>query len=249
MPTQTLTITTADGRADAFAAFPDDGGRHPGVLLYTDVFGLRPVIEEMARELAGHGYYVLVPNIYYRRGPAPVVELPEHITAEARPGLFATLLPFAKEHTPERVLRDADAYVGFLTSRPEVVDGPVGVVGYCMGAVLAMRTAAAHPDKVAAVGGFHPGALVTDEPDSPHRLVSTVTAKVHLGLAPGDLSPEALGELERAMDAAGLAHTCETYPDTVHGFTMADTEAFNPAGLQRHWDRLLPLLDRNLVAG
>ncbi|MGC5363171.1 dienelactone hydrolase family protein [Streptomyces sp. DT24] len=246
MPDKTLQIPTPDGQADAFAAFPDRGGRHPGVLLYTDAFGVRPVLEDMARELAGHGYYVLVPNVYYRHGPAPVIELPDHIGEEFRPKVFAQLVPLIEKHTAERALRDADAYLTFLTSRPEVSAGPVAAIGYCMGAALAMRTATAHPDQVAAVAGFHPGFLMTDAPDSPHRLISELTAEVHLGLAENDLTPEAISELNQALDAAGVVHTTEIYPDTVHGFTMADTEAFNSAALQRHWDRLIPLLDRTL---
>ncbi|MGW5868528.1 dienelactone hydrolase family protein [Streptomyces sp. NPDC055239] len=247
MPTKSLQIPTTDGQADAFAAFPDRGERHPGVLLYPDAFGLRPELEEKARELAEHGYYVLVPNLYYRHGPAPVIELPEHIGEEFRPAVFAQLMPLVQEHTTERVLRDADAYLRFLTAQPEVGAGPVGVIGYCLGAALAMRTATAHPDQVAAVAGFHPGFLVTDAPDSPHRLVPKLTAQVHLGLAEGDLTPEAISELDQALDATGVGHSIETYPDTIHGFTMSDTDAFSPAALQRHWDRLLPLLGRTLV--
>lgn len=212
-----------------------------------DAIGLRPVLKEMARELAEHGYYVLVPNLYYRHGPAPVVELPEHIGEDIRPAVFAQLMPLVQAHTTERALRDADAYLSFLTTQPEVSAGPVAAIGYCMGAALAMRTATAHPDKVAAVAGFHPGFLVTDAPDSPHRLVSKLTAQVHIGLAEGDLTPEALSELNQALDAAGVGYTTEVYPGTVHGFTMADTDAFNPSALQRHWDRLLPLLDRTLA--
>jgi carboxymethylenebutenolidase len=249
MPTKTLQIPTEDGQADAFAAFPDGGGRHPGVLLYMDAIGVRPVLEEMARELAGHGYYVLVPNVFYRSGPAPVVELPDHIGAESRPALFARLMPMIEAHTTERALRDADAYLEFLTAQPEVGAGPVATIGYCMGAALALRTAAAHPDRVAAVAGFHPSALVTDAPDSPHLLAPRVTAEVHLGIAESDMSPEAVGELDQVLEAAGVGHTCEIYPGTVHGFTMADTEAFDAAALQRHWDRLLPLLDRTLAKG
>ncbi|MFD0419894.1 dienelactone hydrolase family protein [Streptomyces sp. NPDC127108] len=249
MPTKTLRIPTPDGQADAFAAFPDDGARHPGVLLYMDAFGLRPVLEEMARELAGHGYYVLVPNVYYRHGPTPVVELPEHIGEEDRPGLFAQLIPLVEAHTTERVLRDADAYLTFLTGQPEVSAGPVGVLGYCMGAVLAMRTATAHPGRVAAVAGFHPGALVTDAPDSPHLRVPELTAEVHLGLAEDDMTPETIGELNQALDSAGVGHTIEIHPGAVHGFTMADTAAFDPGALRRHWDRLLPLLGRTLTGG
>ncbi|MFF0114679.1 dienelactone hydrolase family protein [Streptomyces prasinus] len=244
MPTRTLRIPTADGQADAFAAFPDRGEQHPGILMYSDGFGIRPVLREMARELAGHGYYVLVPNLFYRHGPAPVIELPEHIGEKARSSVFARLMPLIEAHTPERVLRDADAYLRFLTTQPEVGAGPVAVTGYCIGGLLAVRTAAAHPGQVAAVAGFH-GPVGADGPD----LLSRLTAQVHLGHAEGDMTPETFGELNRALDAAGVGYTSEIYPGTLHGFTMSDTDAFDPAALQRHWDRLLPLLGRTLANG
>jgi carboxymethylenebutenolidase len=244
IPTKTLLIPTMDGQADAFAAFPDHGERHPGVLMYADAFGIRPVLREMARELAGHGYYVLVPNFFYRHGPAPVIELPEHIGEEVRPAVIAQLMPLIEAHSTERVLRDADAYLRFLTTQPEVSAGPVAVTGYCIGGLLAMRTAAAHPSQVAAVAGFH-GPVGADGPDS----LSKLTAQVHLGHAETDLTPEGLSELNQALDAAGVSYTSEIYPGTVHGFTMSDTDAFNPSALQRHWDRLLPLLDRTLANG
>ncbi|UUU36571.1 dienelactone hydrolase family protein [Streptomyces sp. CA-210063] len=196
----------------------------------------------MAHELAGYGYYVLVPNLFYRHGPAPVIELPEHIGEEARPQVIAKLMPLIEAHTAERVLSDADAYLRFLTTQPEVGAGPVAVTGYCIGGLLAMRTAAAHPGQVAAVAAFH-GPVGADGPDS----LAKLTAQVHLGHAEGDLTPEALGELNQALDAAGVGYTSEIYPGTIHGFTMSDTDAFNPAALQRHWDRLLPLLDRTLA--
>ncbi|MGW7194601.1 dienelactone hydrolase family protein [Streptomyces chryseus] len=248
MPTRTTTleIPTTDGRADAFAAFPDQGERHPGVLMYADGFGIRPVLREMARELAGHGYYVLVPNLFYRHGPTPVIEIPAHIGEEARPAIIARLMPLIEAHTTERVLRDADAYLKFLTTLPEVGAGPVAVTGYCIGGLLAMRTAAAHPGQVAAVAAFH-GPVGVVGPDSLRGLLSTLTAQVHLGHAESDLTPEALGELNQALDAAGVDYTSEIYPGTLHGFTMSDTDAFNPAALRRHWDRLLPLLGRALA--
>jgi carboxymethylenebutenolidase len=242
MPTKMLQIPTADGQADAFAAFPDGGGRHPGVLMYADGFGIRPVLREMARELAGHGYYVLVPNFFYRHGPAPVIELPEHIGEAARPGVFAQLMPLIEAHTPERVLRDAGAYLRFLTTQPEASAGSVAVTGYCIGGLLAVRTAVAHPGQVAAVAGFH-APVGAAGLDSLRRL----TAQVHFGHAETDLTPEVLTELNQALDAAGVDYTSEIYPDTVHGFTMADTDAFNPAALQFHWDHLLPLLGRTLA--
>ncbi|MFD8273155.1 dienelactone hydrolase family protein [Streptomyces flaveolus] len=242
MPTKMLQISTADGQADAFAAFPDGGGRHPGVLMYPDGFGIRPVLSEMAHELAGHGFYVLVPNLFYRHGPAPVIELPEHIGEEARPAVFAQLMPMIEAHTTERVLSDADAYLKFLTAQPEVSAGPVAVTGYCIGGLLATRTAAAHPCQVAALAAFH-GPVGVDGPDS----LSKLTAEVHFGHAESDLTPETLGELNQALDAAGVGYTSEIYPGTVHGFTMSDTDAFNPAALRLHWDRLLHLLSRTLT--
>lgn len=242
MPTKMLQIPTTDGRAAAFAAFPDHGERHPGVLMYADAFGIRPVLKEMALELAEHGYYVLVPNYFYRHGPVPVVELPEHIGEEVRPGLIAQLMPLIEAHTAERVLSDAEAYLRFLTTQPEVDAGPVAVTGYCIGGLLAMRTAAAHPGQVAALAAFH-GPVGAVGPDA----FAEITAQVHFGHAESDLTPEALGELNSALGAAKVDYTSEIYPGTVHGFTMSDTDAFDPAGLQRHWDRLLALLDRTLA--
>jgi carboxymethylenebutenolidase len=244
MPTKTLQIPTADGQADAFAAFPEHGGPHPGVLMYPDGFGIRPVLREMARELAGHGYYVLVPNPFYRHGPAPVIELPPYIGKETRAAIFTRLMPLIEAHTTERILRDADAYVRFLTTRPEVGGGPVAVTGYCIGGLLATHTAAAHSAQVAALAAFH-APVGAAGPGSLRRL----TARAHFGHAESDLTPEALGELNRALDAAGLDYTSEIYPGTVHGFTMSGTDAFDPAALQLHWERLLPLLDRALAGG
>lgn len=237
MPIKTLQIPTADGVADAFAAFPDDDERHPGVLMYPDGFGIRPVLREMADELARHGYYVLVPNVFYRHGPTPVIDLPAYIGGEARPAVLAQLMPLIKAHTAEQTLRDADAYLAFLTSRPEVRPGPVAVTGYCIGGLLATRTAAAHPDRVSALAAFH-APVGADGPDA----LTGITARAHFGHAASDLTPETLDELNQSLDAAGFTYTSEIYPDTVHGFTMSDTDAYDPAGLRRHWDRLLPLL-------
>jgi carboxymethylenebutenolidase len=242
MPTKTLHIPTVDGQADAFAALPDADGRHPAVLMYPDGFGIRPVLRQMACELAGHGYYVLVPNVFYRHGPAPVIELPEHIGEEARLAIFAQLMPMIKTHTAERALSDADTYLRFLTTQPEVSSGPVAVTGYCIGGLMAVRTAAAHPDRVAAVAGFH-GPVGADGPD----LLSKITAQVHFGHAESDIRPEALDELNQTLEAANVSYTSEIYPGTLHGFTMSDTDAFNAAALQRHWDRLLSLLGHALT--
>ncbi|MEU9200802.1 dienelactone hydrolase family protein [Streptomyces sp. NPDC048332] len=242
MRTETLHIPTADGLADAFAAFPDDGERHPGVLMYPDGFGIRPVLRDMACELAGHGYYVLVPNIFYRNGPTPVIELPEHIGAEERPAVFAQLMPLIEAHTAERTLSDADAYLGFLAGRPEADAGPVAVTGYCIGGLVATRTAVAHPGRVAALAAFH-APVSADGTDS----LAKLTAEVHFGHAASDVTPDELVVLNRALDEAGVVSTSEIYPGSVHGFTMSDTDAFDAGALRHHWDRLLPLLGRALA--
>ncbi|WP_018179561.1 dienelactone hydrolase family protein [Jongsikchunia kroppenstedtii] len=248
MPTSNVRISTADGDCDAFVAYPDDGRQHPGVVMYMDVFGLRPVLCQLAEELASHGYYVVAPNVFYRHSAAPVVELPEFIDAESRPLIVQQLIPLLQAYSTDEVLRDADAFVEYLTNCPEVSAGPIGVVGYCMGAVLAMRTAAAHPGRVAAVGGFHPGRLVTDAADSPHLSIPDVRAAVDLRFAEGDIAPETLAVLEQALDAAGVAYSCATYPGAHHGYTMSDTGAFDADARQRHWDDLLALFGRTLSA-
>ncbi|GAA3851137.1 dienelactone hydrolase family protein [Streptomyces sedi] len=244
MTVKTLRIPTADGPAGAFAAFPDGGGRHPGVLMYADAFGDRPVLRELAGELAGHGYYVLVPEYLFRNGRAPLVALPEYIGEDERPGLLAELMPLIEAHSAERTRRDADAWLAFLADQPEVAAGPVGVTGYCFGGLLAVRTAAARPERVAALAASH-APVAADGPGT----LAKITARAHFGHAASDLTPEALAELNRDLEAAGFDHTSEIYPGTVHGFTMRDTAAFDPAGLRRHWDRLIPLLDGALGGG
>ncbi|MGW8376921.1 dienelactone hydrolase family protein [Streptomyces sp. ODS28] len=248
MPSTHLDIPTPDGTADAFAAWPEGGGSHPGVLFYMDVIGLRPVLHEMVTTLASHGYYVLAPNVFYREGRAPIVEVPDMSSAEAREAFMGQVLPMLGRHTVEHVERDAGAYLDFLTAQPQVAPGPVGLTGYCMGGVLALRAAALRPEQVAAAASFHAGRVVTDAADSPHLLADTIRAELHFGHAEHDdsMTPQDVKTLEQTLDAAGVPYTSEVYPDTIHGFTMADTAAYNPAALDRHWDRLLSLYGRTL---
>lgn len=148
-------IPTPDGVSDAYLTHPDTGGSHPGVLFYMDAFGLRPHLREMADRLASAGYTVLVPNVFYRHGRAPVVELPEFIDPAARPEIFERIFPIMQSLTPELAMRDAEAYLRWLGDCPQSTGGPLGITGYCMGAGLALRTAGTHPTRVAAAAGFH----------------------------------------------------------------------------------------------
>ncbi|MFC3572303.1 dienelactone hydrolase family protein [Streptomyces yaanensis] len=241
-------IPTRDGTADAYLAHPDDHNPHPAVLLYMDAFGLRPYLKKMADRLAENGYTVLVPNVFYRHGRAPVVELPDFIDLSERPDLFRPIVPLIRALTPELAERDADAYLSWLAACPQAADGPVGVTGYCMGARLALRTAGTHPERVAAVAGFHGGQLASDAPDSPHLVADRITAEVYFGHADQDhsLPPEQIERLDKALTKAGVRHRSEVYAGAHHGFTQADTDAYHPEAAERHWRELLALLDRAL---
>jgi carboxymethylenebutenolidase len=243
-------IPTADGVADAFLAAPDDDARHPGVLFYADAFGPRPRIEEMARHLAEHGYVVLVPHLFYRQGRAPLIDTSALKDPDARGRLFAQLSPWMKALTPERAMRDAEAYLDFLAAQEAVADGPMGVTGYCMGGALALRTAAHRPHQIAAAAAFHPARLATDAPDSPHLLADRITAEVYVASADGDpgMPEEQQVRLDQALTTAGVSHTCEQYDGAAHGFTMADTPVYDAAATERHWENLLGLLGRTLAA-
>ncbi|MFE0454823.1 dienelactone hydrolase family protein [Streptomyces sp. NPDC058914] len=239
-------VPTEDGVADAYLARPGDGSPRPGVLLYQDAFGLRPHLRAMADRLAGAGYTVLVPNVFYRHGRAPVVELPEFIDPSARPQIFEKLRPVMRSLTDDLAMRDAGAFLRWLAGSPLVVDGPVAITGYCMGARLALLTAGAHPDRVAAAAGFHGGGLATDAPDSPHLVADRITAELYFGHADDDpsLPPEQIERLEEALTAAGVRHRCEVYEGAHHGFTQADTAAYHEGAAERHWAALLDLLKR-----
>lgn len=247
--TASLTVPTPDGTADAFAAYPAGEGAHPGVLFYMDAIGLRPVVHDLVRQLASHGYYVLAPNVFYRHGTAPLFHLPEAGDPESFSTFFGKVMPLLQAHTSDKATSDAGAYLDFLRQQPQVSGDKVGVTGYCMGGMLALRTAATYPDRVAAAASFHAGHLVTEAQDSPHRQVGSITADVHIGHAQDDASmpAEDIAQLDSALDAAGVSYTSEVYPGG-HGFTMSDTAAYSPPALERHWERLLPLLDRTLPA-
>ncbi|OLZ62341.1 dienelactone hydrolase [Streptomyces sp. IMTB 2501] len=241
-----LDIRTEDGIADAYLVHPADGRPRPGVLFYQDAYGLRPHLKKMADRLAAAGYAVLVPNVTYRLGRAPVLELPEFIDPAADPTIWEKLGPIVFSLTQDLIERDSAAYLRWMADSPLVSDGPVGVTGYCMGARLSLWTAAAHPDRVAAAAGFHGAALATDDPTSPHLGAPRITAELYLGHADNDpsLPPEQIERFEKALTDAGVRHTCEVYEGAQHGYTQADTTAYSEEAYERHWAALLGLLER-----
>jgi carboxymethylenebutenolidase len=239
MTSETIEITMADGTAEAYLTRPDHG-EHPAVLLYPDAIGLRPRIEEMADRIAGWGYVVLAPNIFYRSGRAaelrPDVDLS---VAALREAWFATVRPRMEALTTALSRSDLDRYLSTLADLPGVAPGGVGVVGYCMGGRLSLLAAADRPDVVVAAGAFHPGGLVTDAEDSVHRRVGSVRAEVLLGHAKDDGSnpPAAIAALDQALAAAGVSSTSAVY-DAVHGYSMSDTAAYDEAAAERHFREL-----------
>lgn len=244
-----IEVPAAEGAAEAWLALPDGGSPRPGVLLFMDAIGLRPRIHEMADRIASWGYVVLAPNVFYRQGTAARTSPAGPLTTdEARSAFLAEAMPRIRALTPARALADIAAYLEALTARPEALT-PVGVVGYCMGARLAVRAACAHPGTVAACGGFHGGGLATESPDSPHLGLVGATARFAFGHADQDASmdAEAVARLGRALSAAGLEAVNETYPGARHGYTMADSAVYDEAACERHFATLRTLLDTTLT--
>ena len=237
-----------DGTAEAYVARPDSGAG-PGVLFFMDANGIRPQIASMCDRIAGWGYVVLAPNVFYRDGDvasiAPTADLRE---PEGRKAMMEVAMPRVRGLTPDLSVPDIAAYVAALRGLDGVSDGPIGVTGYCMGARLAVRAANAHPDLVAACGGFHGGGLVTDDPDSPHLGLVNARAEFVFGHADNDRSmqPEAVAALGAALAEHGLTAKNEIYPDAPHGYTMADTLNYQEAGAERHFAELQALLSRTL---
>ena len=245
MRNEMIDVTTQDGVADAYVARPDDDP-HPAVLLVMDAYGLRPQIERMADRIAANGFVVLAPNVFYRARRSPLIPLEQLGDPEQQGRLFEIVIPLIRELTPELIVRDGGAYLDHLE---QLGDGPVAVTGYCMGGRLGWRIAAAYPERVAALGGFHVGGLVTGADDSPHRSAANLAAEVYLGHADNDrnMTPEQIAELERALAAAGVRYRSELYRGSAHGYTMADTPAYDEAAAERHYVELFALLDRTIA--
>jgi carboxymethylenebutenolidase len=233
--------------ADAYLTRPDGDGAHPAVLFIMDAIGLRPQIEDMADRIAARGYVVLAPNVFYRGGRAPVAELPDFNDPDRRAGFMEAVRPLMEQLTPDAATSDGAAYLGFLA---EVAPGPVAITGYCMGGRLGWRIAAAHPDRVAALGSFHGGGLVTDGATSPHLSAGDLKAEAYFGHADNDrsMTPEQIAVLERALDEAGARYRSELYEGAAHGYTMADTAAYDETAAERHFSELFALLERALPA-
>jgi carboxymethylenebutenolidase len=247
-------IKTPDGTCDAAFIHPA-GGSHPGVLIWTDAFGLRPSMREMGKRLAAQGYSVLVPNPFYRMGKAPFWTDASTVDFGKERGKIGPLM--GSVTADGNAEKDAVAYIEFLDKQKQVNKSKkIGTQGYCMGGALVMRTAATVPDRVGAGGSFHGGGLVTDKPNSPHLLAPKIKAKMYFGIAMSDdkQQPDAKDKLKEAFIAAGNPAEIEVYGDAYHGWCVMDmpkqadgTSTYNKPDAEKAWAKLTALYKGGLA--
>lgn len=235
-----VTITTPDGVAEAYFVRPATGAA-PGVLVWPDIFGLRPAFRQMGKRLAGSGYAVLVVNQFYRERKLP-------ITQNGTNTPIPELLPLARALNEGTHMTDAKAFVAWLDSQPSVAkDKKVGTQGYCMGGPMAFRTAASMPERVGAVASFHGGGLVTDQQNSPHLQASKSKAQFLVAIASNDdqRAPNEKTVLNETFETAKLAAEIEVYSGA-HGWCPPDSRVYNEPDAEKAWARLLALYGKAL---
>lgn len=237
----TDTVATPDGDCPVRLFTPEGSGPWPGVVMYPDAGGVRATFDDMAAELAGMGYAVLLPDVYYRNpGWAPF----DMATVFADAGERSRLFSMIGTVTPERMATDAQAFFDYLEARPEVRGHKFGVCGYCMGGRTSVVVAGRVPDRVGAAASFHGGGLVTDDADSPHLLADRMTGTIYVAGAANDagFTPENAATLDEALSAAGVTHTVEIYP-AAHGFAVPDNAPYDADAAARHWAAMREVFD------
>jgi len=236
-----VSVTTPDGTADAYFVRPAAGAA-AGVLIWPDIFGLRPALRQMGKRLAESGYSVLVVNPFYRKQPAPTAS-----KGAATP--IQELLPLAQALNETTHMTDAKAFIGWLDQQSSVAKNrKMGTQGYCMGGPMAFRTAAAVPDRVGAVGSFHGGGLVTNMPNSPHLQASKTKAQFLIAIAESDDKPrpDEKNVLKDTFAKANLPAEIEVY-GAAHGWCPPDSGVYNEPLAEKAWSRLLALYGKALA--
>ena len=237
-----VNVTTPDGTADCYFAHPANAAV-PGVLVWPDIFGLRPAFRQMGKRLAESGYSVLVVNPFYRVKKAPTAE------AGAKTPI-PQLMPLAQALNETTQMTDAKAFIGWLDRQSSVArNRKVGTQGYCMGGPIAFRTAAAVPDRVGAVASFHGGGLVTDGANSPHVQASKTKAQFLIAIATNDdtRSPNEKNVLKDTFAKANLSAEIEVYAGAAHGWCPPDSGVYNEPQAEKAWSRLLALYGKALA--
>ena len=236
-----LDITTADGAMNTFITHPEEGGPHPVIMFLMDAPGKREELHDMARRLASAGYFVMLPNLYYRR----VREFNVGADEDARRIMFEHMNSLSNA----MVCNDIGSLFEFADGDAEASPGPAGTVGYCMSGPFAFAAAAAHEDRIKAAASVHGVRLYTDADDSPHLAASTIKAELYFGCAETDqwAPVEMIEKLQEHLNKAGCNARVEWYPGTQHGFVFPKRVGiYDKQGAERHWERLFALFERNV---
>jgi carboxymethylenebutenolidase len=227
-------IKTRDGTCPSYVYRPAGNGPWPAVLVFMDGLGIRPAMLELGERLAALGYYVLLPDLFYRSGP---YEPMDPHTVFSDPEKRKVLLEkFFAPATPANIMSDTRAFLEYLAAQPQVMPGGIGTTGYCMGGLMSLTAAGTYPDQIVAAAAYHGGWLASDAPDSPHLLAPKMRARVYIAGAIEDQSfPDDMKErLERALTEAGVDHRIDTY-QAKHGWVFRDTPVYDAAAAERHW--------------
>jgi carboxymethylenebutenolidase len=238
---------TVDAAGDARVFTPASAsGPWPAVIFFMDGVGLREGLYGMGQRLADAGYFVLMPNLYWRAGPYAPFE-PKTVFGDQGPER-QRLMALVRTVDFDATMNDVGAYLKWLDTEPRVKKGPVGCTGYCLGGGMSLRTAGNYPDRVAAAAGFHAARLVMEGPSSPHLLAPKIKAELYFGISEIDSShsPDTTTALERAFGDAKLTFQIETYPKVSHGFCVPDVPVYDAPAAERAWGKLLDLFQRRL---
>ncbi|HKP78914.1 MAG TPA: dienelactone hydrolase family protein [Phenylobacterium sp.] len=241
---QTVDIATRDGKPTTFIVHPERGGPHPVILFFMDAPGIREELRDMARRIAAVGYYVMLPNLYYRNGVLELSSLPPLPEAEARARMFELMGSI----NIAMVMNDADRLLEFAGRDAAASPGPAAAVGYCMSGQHAINTAARHPERITCAASIYGIQLVTDRPDSPHLAAQKTPAELYFACAEHDTyAPlEMVEALDASLKAAAANAEVELYPGAHHGFAFPQRPVYDKTAAERHWERLFGLFNRNL---
>jgi carboxymethylenebutenolidase len=240
-----IDLTTKDGTCPGYVYRPSGSGPWPAVLGFMDGLGIRPAMLEVGERLATHGYFVLLPDLFYRSGPYEPMDPHSVFTdPEKRKVLMEKFFAHA---TQANIMSDTRAFLDYLAAQPEVVAGGVATTGYCMGGLMSLAAAGTYPDRIIAAASYHGGRLATDASDSPHLLAPKMKARVYVAGAIEDqgFPDDMKARLEDAFTKAGVDHKIETY-QAKHGWVFRDTPVYDAAASERHWQTLVALLDATL---
>jgi carboxymethylenebutenolidase len=239
-----LDIQTKDGKMTTFICHPERDGPHPVILFYMDAPAIREELRDMARRLGTAGYYVMLPNLYYREGVMELGPLPADMDAPERKRMMALM----ESLTIAKIMDDTDAMLAHAANDAAANRAKVGAVGYCMSGQYAINAAARHPDVVKAAASIYGVRLITDRPDSPHVVAAKAKAELYFACAEVDrwMPLDQIEPLKRALTAANATAEVEIYPGTEHGFAFPARPVYKKAAAERHWERLLALFRRRL---